>query len=125
MDLVAATANGDSTCVWRTGLGYALNVSDEVLALSPTASLPAWATSPTCVMASLPEPPLALDFCRVKIGPALAANISADIAALVCAGANPPSTCPSKSAAQRPTAAAVGWCFMAAAIWGAFSFLLV
>ena len=99
MDLVAATANGDSTCVWRTGLGYALNVSDEVLALSPTASLPAWATSPEYVMASLPEPPLVLDFCRVKIGPALAANISADIAALVYAGVNPPSSCPSKSAA--------------------------
>ena len=125
MDLVAATANGDSTCVWRTGLGYALNVSDEVLALSPTASLPAWATSPTCVMASLPEPPLALDFAAsrsARPSPPIYLQISPPLSAR---GANPPFSCPSKSAAQRLTAAAAGWCFMAAAIWGAFSFFLV
>jgi hypothetical protein len=125
MDLVAATANGDNTCVSEPKRGYAFNVSDEVLTLSPTAELPDWATSRKCVMASLPNPPLALEYCRVKVSPALAANISADITAHVCAGANPPSSCPSKSSAWRPAATAAGWCFMAAAIWGASSFLLV
>lgn len=125
MDLVAATANNDSTCVAESKRGYAFNISDEVLELSPTAELPIWATSRKCVLASLPNPPLPLEYCGVKIGPALAANISADITAHVCKGANPPSSCPPKSAAGRPTAAAVGWFFMAAATGGALGFLLV
>ncbi|KAG7290089.1 hypothetical protein NEMBOFW57_000083 [Staphylotrichum longicolle] len=125
VDLVAATANSDSTCISQRRLGYALNITDEVLAISPNESVPGgW--PPKCVMATLPEPPLDLDFCRVKIGPALAANISADITARVCEEADPrPSSCPSKSAAWRPTAAATGSCFMAAAaIWGASGFVL-
>lgn len=126
VDLVAATSNSDSTCVSRRGLGFAINITDEVLPISPNERVPGgW--PPKCVMATLPEPRLDLDFCRVKIEPALAANISADITAHACAGANPPSSCPSKSAAssRRPTAAAAGSCFMAAAIWGAIGFVLV
>ncbi len=124
IDLVAATAN-DNSCVPEPRRGYAFNVSEEVLALSWDASLPRWATARKCVMASLPDPPLALEYCRVKISPALAANICADITAHVCSDSNPPSSCSPKSAAQWPTAAAAGWCFVAAAIWGAFCFALV
>jgi hypothetical protein len=74
-----------------------------------------------CVIASETSPS-AWNAWRVKIHFARAANITADERAEVRAGANPPSDCPSKSAAQRSATMGVG-CGLAAA-FGALGLLL-
>ena len=80
-------------------------------------------TSDQCVLVS---PVAAQAFndtksCPVKIDSATAAAISANVTSATCAGPNPPSSCPPKSAAQR-LAVVVGPAFLATAV-GLFQLL--
>ncbi|KAK3906398.1 hypothetical protein C8A05DRAFT_11878 [Staphylotrichum tortipilum] len=142
IDLVALTAGpaNETACTTEPGGGVAVAVGDETKRIDDL-SRPWWLpeSDNTCVIAS-ETTASARDACRLKTGSALAANITAEVKAKVCAGANPPSDyCsePSKSAeqplaeqppAEQPSAAqlfaAVGVGCGLAAAFGALGLLL-
>jgi hypothetical protein len=125
IDLVASTAAAaanETACATEPGDGFAINVDDKAMQID-NLFRPDWLplSEDKCIIAS-ETTPSARNACRVKIDSALAANITADVRAKVCAGANPPSDCPSKSAAQRSATVGVG-CGLTAA-FGALGLLL-
>ncbi len=115
---VAAITDNEGACT-----GKAVIVGETPMQLNET--FPGQeGTSSQCVLVS---PVAAQAFndtksCPVKIDSATAAAISANVTSATCAGPNPPSSCPPKSAAHQRLAAVVGPAFLATAV-GLFQLL--
>lgn len=124
LDLVASTAAAATANETACAGGVAINVSEETMPLD-TLWQPDWVplSDDTCVIASQTTSS-ARNACGVRIDPALAANITADARARVCAAVHPPSDC--KSAARRSATVGVGvgvGCGLAAVLGGLGLFL--
>ena len=111
IDVADATTN-NKPCA-----GTAISVGDEVISYAPSEK-PEWMDSNGCVMVNRSS---AASTCPARINSALVANITTDITARLCEGANPPSSCPPKSVAHRPATVAGLACWAAAV--AALSFL--
>ena len=108
---LATTAANDIACI-----GEALIVSGTPMQLNQT--FPGQeGTSNQCVLVSsspITDRTVNVTSCPVKIDSATAAAISANVTSTTCAGPNPPSSCRTKSAAERLAAVAGPACLAAA-----------
>jgi hypothetical protein len=107
---LATNATNDIACA-----GEAVSVGNTPMQLNET-WVPQQGTSSQCVLVSSIAAQALNDTksCPVKIDSATAAAISANVTATTCAGPNPPSSCPPKSAAQRLAAVAGPACLAVA-----------